>query len=388
MLKRYCFILICILLIISTLTGCIQGPAQGTPGGDAPAILSVWYSLEGNEEQELLRQLERISSENNEFEVRGERIPEADFIDYVWKIQAGGHGPDILIATRPVLSALYEKGGISPVLAEKDRAFAAVEELFTFNNEVYAAPWLTDVPLLYYRKDKVDARPSDLNEILTKKNLIAISSPGTRLLSSWWKAEGGNLSSAGIPQLDSQANLSFIERLEYLRNEGLIIFDNQALTRLIKGEVNYAISWASQSNALEKSQVEWDCVSLESVLGTNSKSLLGETIGIANSSLKTTPVREGPILIVQEELLKTETQTAMFQAGNRIPAHKEYYEGSRTTFLIETSKTLNNSWIPTGNPLDWQLIDILDTSWHNILAGEDSESELGKAQQSALNLIE
>lgn len=140
MLKRYGIILICILLIISSLTGCIQGPAQGKPGGDAPAILSVWYSLEGNEEQELLSQLERISEDNNEFEVRGERIPEADFADYVWKIQAGGQGPDILIASRPLLSALYEKGGISPVLAEKSKALESVEKLFTLNSELYAAP--------------------------------------------------------------------------------------------------------------------------------------------------------------------------------------------------------------------------------------------------------
>ena len=388
MLRRYGIILICILLIISTLTGCIQGPAQGKPGGDAPAVLSVWYSLEGNEEQELLNQLERISKDNDEFEVRGERISEANFVDYVWKIQAGGHGPDIVIASRPILTALYEKGAISPILAEKSKAFASVEELFTFNQELYAAPWLTDVPLLYYRKDKVDSPPSDLNEIWIKKASIAVPTPSTVLLSSWWQAEGGNLSLAGIPQLDSLPNLSFIEKLIYLRSEGMLIFDNQALSRLIKDEVNYAISWASQSSVLENSKVAWDCVSMESVVGKNGKPLLDKTIGIANSSLKTIPAREGAILKIQEELLKTETQIAMFQAGNRIPVSKEYYEAPQNTFKIETAKAITNSWIPAGDLREWHFIEIQDSSWRNIISGADAVSELEKAQQSALKLLE
>lgn len=388
MLRRYGIILISILLIISTLTGCIQGPAQGKPGGDAPAVLSVWHSLEGNEEQELLSQLERISKDNAEFEVRGERIPEAKFVDYVWKIQAGGQGPDILIASRPLLAALYEKGAISPVLAEKAKAFASVEELFTFNQELFAAPWLTDVPLLYYRKDKVDSPPSDLNEIWIKKASIAVPSPNTVLLSPWWQAEGGSLSLAGIPQLDSQFNLSFMEKLLYLRSEGLLIFDNQAVSMLIKGEVNYAISWASQSPVLEDSKVAWDCVSLDSVVGKNGKSLLDNTIGIANSSLKTIPAREGAIMKIQEELLKTETQIAMFRAGNRIPVNKEYYGAPQNSFKQETAKAINNSWIPAGDLIEWHFIDIQDLSWRNIISGADAGSELKKAQQSALKLLE
>ncbi len=387
MLKRYGIIFI-ILLIISSLPGCTQGPEQGKPGGDAPAILSVWYSLEGSEEQELLSQLERISEDNNEFEVRGERIPEVDFVDYVWKIQAGGRGPDILIASRPLLSALYEKGGISPVLAEKSKALDSVEELFTFNRELYAAPWLTDVPLLYYRTDKVDSLPANLAEIWLTKASIAIPPPNTVLLSPWWKAEGGNLSLAGIPQLDSPANLSFIERLIDLREEGLLIFDNQALSRLIKGDVDYAISWASQSHILEESQVAWDCVSLENVLGKNGKALLDKTIGIANSSLEINSAREGAVLTVQEELLKIETQTAISKAGTRIPVSKEYYEAPQNTFRIEAAKTITNSWTPTGDLIEWQFIGIQDSTWRTILAGADAESELKKAQQSALKLLE
>lgn len=388
MLKRCGIILIFILLIISSLSACAQGPEQGKPGGNAPAILSVWYSLEGNEEQELLSQLVRISEDNNEFEVRGKRIPEVDFVDYVWKIQAGGQGPDILIASRPHLFALYEKGGISPVLAEKSKALDSAEELFTFNRELYAAPWLTDVPLLYYRTDKVDSLPTNLNEIWQTKASIAMPSPNTVLLSPWWKAEGGNLSLAGIPQLNSPANLSFIKKLVDLRNEGLLILDNQALSRLIKGDVDYAISWASQSHILEESQVAWDCISLENVLGKNGKALLDKTIGIANSSLKTNPARKGAILVVQEELLKLETQTAISEAGNRIPVSKEYYEAPQNSFRIETAKTISNSWTPTGNLIEWQFIGIQDVSWRSIITGADAEGELEKAQQSALKLLE
>ena len=386
MLKRYGIILICILLIISTLSGCIQGPAQGRPGGDAPVFISVWYTLEGKEEQELLKQLERISVENNEVVVLGERIPEANFVDYVWKMQAGGQGPDILIASRPLIFALYEKGAISPVLAEGDRAFETAQELFTYNHELYAAPWLTDVPLLYYRKDKVNEPPRDLNEIWAKKAAIAITSLNTGLLSPWWKAEGGNFSLAGIPQLDSPTNLAFIEKILYLRSEGLLLFDNQALQRLASGEVSYAIAWASQRDVLEETEVEWDILSLETVLGKNGKALLDKTIGIANSSIKTIPARQSAILRVQEELLKTETQTAMFQAGNKIPVSQEYYETSHT-YNNEIAKTLNNAWAMAPDLIDWHYIAIQNSSWSNILAGASVESELNKAQQSALELL-
>lgn len=388
MLKRYGVLLICLLFIISTLTGCFQGSALGKPKEDAAAVISVWYSLQGKEEQELLKQLKRISIENNEVVVKGEKIAESTFVDYVWKMQAGGLGPDILIASRKSIVDLYEEGAISPVLAETDQPYASAEALFTFNQERYAAPWLTDVPLLYYRIDEYDEAPKDLNEILAKRSAIATSSLNTALLGPWWKAEGGILSSAGLPRIDFSINHSFIERMLYLTGQGLLIHDNQALQRLARGEVNYAIAWASQRHVLDKAKVNWDCRSLETVLGKNGKALLDKTIGIANSSIKTIPGRESAILIVQEELLKTEVQTAMFETGYRIPVSQEYYTTLPSTFNRETAKTIDNAWILAGDLIDWYYIAIQDVSWRNIFAGADVEDELEKAQQSAFGLLE
>lgn len=387
--KRLAIYIICLFLLLGGITGCEKAPKQGTPGGDAPAVVSVWYSLSGNEEQELLKQFKRINQEYPEVIVKGEKVPEAGFVDQVWNLQAGGEGPEIMITSRPIIFALYEKGTISPVLADKYPAYPSAKAVFTFNQQPFAAPWLTDVPLVYYRKDKVSQPPASLAELAEKKAPLAVKSFDTSLLSPWWKAEGGTLTLSDAPALNSPANAAFLNKLISLRSEGLLIFDNLAVERFAKGEINYLLSWASDSTALTQAGIDWGSISLNTLLGSNGKALLDKTIGIANSSIKTVPAMEEAIRLVEEELLKAETQASLQKAGGKQPAGDTYYEGSKIESLnAQVALTLTNAWSLEGYYLDWKLLSLQDKGWQNIAGGAKIESELLSIQQRAQELAE
>ncbi len=386
--RRLLINIICLFLILGSMSGC-KAPAQGKPGGDAPAVISVWYSFSGSEEQELLKQFDRISKEHPEVLVKGEKVPEAKFVDQAWYLQAGGEGPEIFIANRSVIFALYEKGIISPVLVDNYPAYPAAKTMFTFNRQEFAAPWLTDVPLLYYRRDKVQAPPASLGELLGKKTPVAVKALNTALLSAWWQAEGGSLTSAGVPALDSQMNSTFLNTLLSLRSAGILLSDNQVLKRFIQGEVNYLLSWASDAPTLNQAGVDWGSVPLNSLFPTNGKVLLDKTMGIANSSIKTVPGQENSIRLVQEELLKTEVQAALAEAGRYLPGSDTYYKGSKSgSFNAAIESSLKNAWSLEGYLLDWKLLPLQDKAWQNIAGGAKIESELTKAQQEALELVE
>lgn len=378
--------MIILFLVIGSITGCGNIAAQGKHNGEAPAVISVWYSLGGKAEQELVKQFDRINKEHPEVVVKGEKISEAKFVDQVWNFQAGGEGPEIFITSRPVIFALYEKGAISPVLADKYTAFPAAKAVFTFNQQPFAAPWLTDVPLLYYRKDKIQEVPVSLAAIMEKKVPIGVKSFNAGLLSPWWKAEGGSFILSGKPALDSQTNLAFLNKLLSLRSEGLLIVD-QASERFRQGEINYLLSWASESTALTQAGVDWGSISLNSLLGSNGKVLLDQTIGIANSSIKTFPAMEDAIRIVQEELLKAETEASMQKAGGKLPVEETFYDGAKIdTLNAQVALTLKEAWHLEGYLSDWKLLPLQDKAWQNITQGANIEGELTIIQQTALKV--
>lgn len=381
-------ILSCLLsigLLIGLMTACSQAPTQGIPGGEAPDVISVWYSLTGAAEQELLKQLARINEEFPEVIVKGEYIPEGQFMEQVWNLQAGGEGPEIFITGRPIIAALYEKGAISPVLADKYAAYPAAEAVFTYNQQPFAAPLLTDVPVLYYRQDKVPVPPASLAEIVAKKQPLAVKALDFALLGPWWKAEGGNLALAGKPALDSGTNTAFLSKLLALRAEKLLTFE-QALAKFNQGEVNYLLAWASDSTALSKAGVSWGCIALNSLL-FNGKAMLAQTVGIANSSIKTIPALEESIRLVEEELLKVATQTSLHKASGKMPTADSFYQGVGGKSLnAQVASTLKNAWFLEGYYLEWKLFPLLNQAWQNSAGGAKIEAELAKAQQKARNL--
>lgn len=379
--------IIFVLFLMSSITGCGKVPILGDPGAQAPAVISVWYSLSGQEEQELFKQFDRINQEHPEVIVKGQKVSEAKFVNQVWNLQAGGEGPEIVIASRPVIFALYEKGALAPVLADTSAAYPTAKAVFTFNQQSYAAPWLADVPMLYYRQDKVLQPPASLADLLEKKNPIAVESFQTSLLSQWWKAEGGGLTLSGVPSLDSPLNLAFMNKVAFLRSDGLLVFDRPR-DRFTAGEVNYLLSWASNSKAMTKAGVNWGSISVNSLV-TGGKAILDKSIGIANSSVKTIPAMEEPIRMVEEELLKMETQTALHEAGGKMPVIETFYEGAKAeSFNAQAAVTLKNAWSLEGYLPDWELIFLQDKAWQNIAGGAKAETALAGSQQEALILVE
>jgi len=360
-LKKYVSITLACLFLILITTGCVEAPVQGKPGGEAPVVISVWYSLEGTNEQALLKQFERINQERSEVIIKADKVAESAFVDKIWKLQAGGEGPEIIITSRPTMYALYKKGAISPVLVEDDNTYSAAEAGFVFDHQSFAASWLGDVPLLYYRKDKILEPPSSLMELMEKKSAIGIKAMSATLLSPWWKAEGGMLSLKGIPAVDDQVNGAFVRKLQFLKSEGLLYSGDQAQEKFKSGEINYFLGWSSDRLTLEHDKVEWACMAMPALLGSNANVLLDQNVGIANTSIKTVPVLENAIRLVEEELLKVSTQADMQKAGGKVPLSKHYYEDAVSgSFEAQVAFTLEKAWILEGSAIDWTLIPLYE----------------------------
>ncbi|NLI92158.1 MAG: carbohydrate ABC transporter substrate-binding protein [Peptococcaceae bacterium] len=382
--KNLCVAIVCVLFLFSV-AGCISAPTQGKPGGEAPAVISVWYSLDGKNEEELKKQFDRINKERPEIFIKGEKVSESNFVEKVWNLQAGGEGPEIFIANRATIFALYEKGAISPALADKYHTFPSAQAVFTFNQQPFAAPWLADIPLLYYRADRVQEPPLSMNGIIEKKNTIALKTFSLDLLGAWWKAEGGVLSSNGLPLVNAQTNLAFLNKVLFYKGEGTLLFDNQALERFVRGDVNYYLGWASDRIALEKAAIPWGCVSPTSLLGAGGQVLLDHTIGIANSSVKTVPAMERAIRLAEEELLKVQTEAPMQKSAGYIPLEDAYYSDVQPgSYHHQVKVTLENALYLEGYHPDWKFMIFENRAWANVAAGSNMETELAKEQLSAL----
>jgi len=367
------------------LAACQQGPKQGQPGGEAPVVVSVWYSLEGKQEQALLAQFEQINKKR-EVLVKGIKIPAKDFVRKVWALQAGGQGPEIFIAEGDILAALYEQGAISPVLADSSQVYPSLLAGFTYNRQVFALPWLTDVPLLYYRKDIVSAPPVDLNELGLRQS-IAVSSQDFLLFSPWWKAEGGILCQGKLPALNVKANEDFLLKLQTLKTDGKIREDKQAVALFKSGEATYLLAWTSDSINLNQGQGNWGCVSFSRLFGSQANALLAKTIGIANSSIKTSPALEDAIRLVEEELLQTEVEAAAHKTTGYMPANVNfYYQAEDGTLIKEAALTIENSWSLEGNALEWKLAPIFRQAWQNIADRTEISKQLATAQEDALKI--
>jgi len=383
--KAIRFLLLILILLTAPLTACNSSPSAGEPGGEAPTIISVWYSLQGKEEQELLRQFELIGKNYHEVKVKGTKVSANELVDRVWNLQAGGQGPEIVIAERALIFALYEKGAISPVLAESSDIYPAPLAVFTFNQQPFALPFITDVPLLYYRTDRIKSPPKSLSEIL-QKDSVAVKSLETGLLSPWFKAEGGVFEKEGVPVLNSSANAAYINKILNLKSENKLITGDQALQAFITGETDYLISWASDSVSLDNAKVDWGCVSLSSLSGSNAGAILNNTVGIANSSIKTVPLMENAIRLVEEELLKA--GDLMHKTSGYLPTTWSWYENSQAgTWKAETALTLEKAQPLSGYALDWKLISFQDQAIKNIFSGSKVEDELSLVQKAALEML-
>lgn len=384
----YKIITVCVLSFVLSLglTGCGEDPQQGLPGGAAPAVVELWHSLQGSEAEVLDRQVRRIMAGHPEVIVLLEYIPENKMVDYAFQAQAGGEGPDIFLTTSETLTMLFHQGALAPVLGNSD-AFPGLTAQFQYGEKSYAQPLVADLPLFYYRTDLAQP-PVSLQNLTEGKAVLALSSLDTKTLAAWWSSQGGRLTNNGQPALDATTNLLFLQQLFAWREAKLLAVDPGAWLQFINGQTAYTISWAGQARGLNGS-IPWGSILLTQLTGGQGQILTGRTLGIANSSIKTTEAAGPLIQLVENELLNPNNQWELGQAGSRFPASSSFYkqEEAQAGVLPQVGQGLEKAWALKGNALEWKLISVQDKAWQKAWSGIAPESALLEAQTEGLNIL-
>lgn len=372
-----------LIFMLGFMTGCNRAPQQGLPGGEAPAVIEIWHTLQGAEADNLNAQFQSIMDQHPEVLIQAKAIPEEQLAELTHQAQAGGEGPEIMIASQETLTKLYAQGALAPVLAEGD-AFTGLVSSYRYGDKVYAQPWLTDLPLFYFRTDLVQP-PSSLTNWLETKGVMAISSLNTKLLGSWWTGQSGKLVKGGNPSLDDPANVLFVQQLQSWRDNKLLRVDPNAQTLFANKEAVFMIASASQAPALTQANIPWGSIPLSGLLGGQGQGLAGSTLAIANSSIKTTDTLDPLIKVVEEALLNAEVEGAFAQSGTRFPASVAYYqtpEGQKGV-APQVAESLNKLWPLTGDALEWKLLPLQDAAWQNVWGGTAPQDALTQAQTEA-----
>lgn len=376
------------LVILVLIPGCLRAPQQGEPGGAAPAVVTIWHTLQGAEADALQAQVQGIMKAQPGVIVRLHYVPEQNFVAQTYQAEAGGEGPHLFLAPREILWQLYAKGAISPVVQYNSDAFPALTSQFRFADKLYAQPLLTDLPLFYYRTDSGFA-PANLTDLFSKGQLF-LGSLNMQSLSSWWGAQGGKLWAAGAPQLNSAENQAFLQQLLTWRDAKQIQLNPDALNQFAGGQASFTIAWASQSALLTQLKVPWVTILPNDLVGGQGQPLVGPTMGIANSSVKTAGAMVQSIRLVEEELLKPALEENLAQAGHRFPASAGYYslpEGKQG-IDVQVAQYLSKAWALAGDSPEWRFIPLVDNAWANAFSGALSPVDaLNSAQSEAIKAM-
>jgi len=129
---------------------------------------------------------------------------------------------------------------------------------------------------------------------------------------------------------------------------------------------------------------------LTDLTGGMGQPLLGTTLGIANSTVKTTGEMATAIKIVEDALLTPEVEGAMAQAGRRLPANATYYDlpQAETGVYPSAKKALNSAWRLEGNSLERLLIPVQEKAWGKALGGQlSAEEALAESQLQARKIL-
>lgn len=384
---RNVYKLLGIILIVGLgLTGCGKDPLQGLPGGAAPVVIELWHSMQGTEAEALSKQAQRIMDGHPEVIVRLDYVPEDKLANQVYQAQAGGEGPEVFLTSGEVLTTLFHQGALAPVLGSAD-SFPGLVAQFHYGEQDYALPLATDIPLFYYRTDLAQP-PTSLTGFLTTKGVLALPSLDTKTLTPWWSGQAGKLASNGQPTLTDPANLIFLQQLFAWREAKLLIVDPNAWLQFVNGQAAYTISWASQAKGLA-STIPWGTTSLTQLTGGQGQILPGRTIGVANSSIKSSEALSPMIKLVEEELLSPDAQWALGQAGNRFPASSSFYKRTeaQSGVLQQVGQGLDKAWALKGASPEWKLIPLQDQAWQKAWSGIAPESALADAQTEAVKAL-
>jgi multiple sugar transport system substrate-binding protein len=150
------------------------------------------------------------------------------------------------------------------------------------------------------------------------------------------------------------------------------------------------IAGASQAKFLTQQNVPWGCIPLVELVGGQGHPLLGTTLGIANSAIKTNEAMMPGIQIVEKALPTLEVEGAILQAGRLLPANMDYYQRPEVQKGIfpQANIALAKAWAIDGNALEWKLIPFQDAAWSNVLAGDFTpEDALISAQGEAIKAL-
>ncbi|AHF08222.1 extracellular solute-binding protein [Desulfitobacterium metallireducens] len=383
---RFGLTIITLIFGLGFMTGCNRAPQQGLPGGSAPAVIEIWYTLQGAEADNLNKQLQLIMDQHPEVLLQAKAIPEEQLAGLTYQAQAGGEGPEIFIASQQTLTKLYAQGALAAVDAQGD-AFTGLVSPYRYGDKVYAQPWLTDIPLLYYRTDGVQP-PPNLTYWIETKGVMAIPSLNSNLLGLWWNGQGGKLVNGASLTLDDPANLLFLQQLQAWRDAKILRVDPNPQALFTNKEAVYMIAPASQAPALTQANIPWGSIPLSNLLGGQGQGLAGSTLGIANSSIKTTDALKPLIKSVEEALLKPEVEGVFAQAGSHFPASVAYYqtpEGQKGV-APQVAESLNKLWPLTGDALEWKLLPLQDTAWQKAWGGTAPQDALTQAQTEATKI--
>lgn len=371
---RFGLAILTVSLILVT-SGCLRAPQQGEPGGEAPAVISIWHTLQGSEAAALQTQAEEISKGNPAVVLRLRYVPEQNFAALAFQAEAGGEGPELFLAPRDVLWQLYAKGAISPVVQYSSDAYPGVLAQFRFGGKLFAQPLLTDLPLLFYRTDNNGLAPTSLGDL--SKGPLVVPQLNTQFFSPWWTAQGGKVTLQGKPQLSSPENLAFLQQLLAWRDGGVLKVDPNAFNSLAAGSARFAIAYASQVATLTQLKIPWNSLALSSLTGSQGLVLLGPTLGLANSSIKVVEAMVQPVRLVEEALLTSSVEGALARSGGRVPVSSAYYQKpeAQQGMALQVGQSLTKVWPLEGKALDWKLLSILDTAWQNAYAGAQNPAD-------------
>ena len=385
MLKWFTIILLVISLLLS---GCQKAIPKDENAGGTLAVITVWHTLVGAEAEAFQAQLQVLRKTKPEIFVKTVYVPEQNFIARAYQAEAGGEGPEIFLAPRDILLQLYARGALAPVVQFTSEAFPATVAQFRFAAKLYAQPWLTDVPLLYFRKDKVQI-PADLTSLMTTKGRLVLPNLSTSLLSTWWNGQGGQLLKGGKPTLDNPTNLTFSQQLISWRAAKTLEINSDALGQFASGQASYTIAWASQAQVLTQLNIPWGSLPMSDLLGGKGQALMGQTLGIANSAVKTIEPLDSAIQTVEKALLDPQFEGAVAQAGHRFPANSIYYSSADKQQGIEAQvkQVLTNTWPLEGSATEWKLFSLQDAAWLDAYAGTLPQDALAKAQNEAVKLV-
>ena len=375
----------CLLAIFLLVTGCTKTPQAGQPGGPAPAVVEIWHSLQGAEADALQGQIQTITKAHPEVIIKLKYEPEQSFVAFSYQAEAGGEGPEIFIASRAILRQLYGQGALAPTAYVDQEAFPATLAGFRFGGVGYALPWLTDVPLLYFRTDTASV-PANLADLFSAKGGISLTSVATATLSTWWNGQGGQLITGGQPVIDNPNNVAFLQQLSTWQGNKVLRIDPNALTDFVGGKTPYMIEGASQAKLLTQQNVPWGSVPLDALVNGQGQALVGTGLGIANSEVATKDEMRPAIQTVEKALLTPGVEGALMQAGHLLPANMGYYHlpEAQKGVLPQANSALTKAWSLEGDAPDWKLIPLQDEAWSNVLTGNASPQDaLASAQGKA-----